>query len=163
MRHHSVTFLSGCGYFKTYKMLISFFLLVLTISDICLSSSVISGGPYCTPSGQGSSYAVPGTNITVNCSVVNQNFRLNVLFWYVPSYGVQIIHVNDYPNDVQSDYGHPEFVSTIIASNYTFFGTYTMAASLQFPAVSDLDGDVVSCDNIEGNITSCTLQILSEF
>ena len=161
MGHHSVTFLSGCGYCKTYKMLISFFLLILTISDICLSSSVISGGPYCTPSGQGSSYAVPGTNITVNCSVVISNFPLNVLVWYVPSYGVQIVHSHGNLNDVRSDYNHPEFVSTIIASNNTF-DTYNMTASLQFPAVSDLDGAVVRCYNLVDNVTSCILQILSK-
>ena len=143
-------------------MFISTFLLILTISDICLSSSVISGDPYCTPSGQGSSYAVPGTNITVNCSVITSHFPFNVLIWYVPSYGVQIIHIDDNPNDVQSDYGHPEFVSTVIASNNSY-GAYTTTASLQFPAVSDLDGAVVRCDNIVDNITSCILQILSKF
>ena len=131
------------------------------ISDICLSSSVISGGPYCTPSGQGSSYAVPGTNITVNCSVVISNFPLNVLVWYVPSYGVQIVHFHGNLNDVRSDYDHPEFVSTIIASNNTF-DTYNMTASLQFPAVSDLDGAVVRCYNLVDNVTSCILQILSK-
>ena len=143
-------------------MFISTFLLIVTISNICLSSSVISGGPYCTPSGQGSNYAVPGTNITVNCSVVNSQFLFNFLIWYVPSYGVQITHFYGNPNDVRSDYGHPEFVSTVIASNNTF-GAYTMTASLQFPAVSNLDGAVVKCADVLNNITTCILQILSKF
>ena len=151
-----VTFFNGC---ETYKMFISTFLLIVTISNICLSSSVISGGPYCTPPGQGSNYAVPGTNITVNCSIVNQNLSGCILVWYVPSYGIQIIHIDGNPNN-----GHPEFVSTVIASNNSYVAhTSTTTASLQFSAVSDLDEAVVRCDNIVDNITSCILQILSKF
>ena len=148
-------------------MLILIFLLLLTISEKCLSTSVISGGSYCTPSGQGSNYAVPGTNITVNCSIVNQNLSGSVLVWYVPSYRIQIIHIDCNPNvAVGSDFGHPEFVSTVIASNNSF-GAYTSictaTASLQFPAVSDLDEAVVRCDDTRGIIATCILQILSEF
>ena len=136
------------------------FFLLLTISTRCLSSSVISGGPYCTPSGQGSDYAVPGTIITVNCSVDNPDNLLNILQWTIPSDSVEIAHVNDNPNDVERDSDQQEFVSTVISSDNT---AKTTTASLQFPAVSDLDEAVLRCRDVLGNIASCILQILSKF
>ena len=135
------------------------FLILLTISTRCLSSSVISGGPYCSL-GQGSNYAVPGTIVTVNCSVDNPDNLLNLLQWTIASYGVQIAHVNDNSNDVERDSDQQEFVSTVISSDNT---AKTTTALLQFPAVSALDEAVVRCIDVTNNIANCTLQILSKF
>ena len=126
----------------------------------CLSTSIISGGSFCTPSGQGSNYAVPGTIITVNCSVDNPDNSVNVLAWSIPSYGVEIIHVNNNPNDVVRDNDQPQFVSTVISSNNT---AKTTTASLQFPGVSALDEAVVRCSDVQNNLANCKLQILSKF
>ena len=126
----------------------------------CLSSSIISGGSFCTPSGQGSNYAVPGTIITLNCSVDNPDNLANLLDWTIPSYGIDITHVNDNSNDVERDNDQQEFVSTVISSDNT---AKTTTASLQFPAVSALDEAVVRCSDVQNNIANCKLQILSKF
>ena len=138
-------------------MFILVFLLLLSISEKCLSTSVISGGSYCTPSGQGSHYAVPGTVITVNCSVDNLDNLDNLLKWTIPSYDVQISHLYDRRYSIV--YIWP-FKSTVISSDNT---AKTTTASLQISAVSNLDGAVVRCADASNNMASCILQILSKF
>ena len=137
-------------------MLILVFLLLLSISEKCLSTSVISGGSYCTPSGQGSNYAVPNTIITVNCSVDNPDNLNNLLKWTIPSYDVQISHLNSRTHNLI--YKRP-FLSTVISS---VKATKTTTASLRIPANSDLDGAVVICADTSNNMATCILQILSE-
>ena len=137
-------------------MLILIFLL-LTISEKCLSTSVISGGSYCTPSVQGSNYAIPDqTIIKLNCSVDNPNYLDNLLKWTIPSYDVEIRHLYGRPNDI--DFRWP-FKSTVISSDKS---AKTTTASLWISAVSDLDGAVVECADVSNNIATCILQILSE-
>ena len=138
-------------------MFILVFLLLLSISEKCLSTPVISGGSYCTPSGQGSHYAVPNTVITVNCSVDNLDNLDNLLKWTIPSYNVQISHLYDRRYSIV--YIRP-FKSTVISSDNT---AKTTTASLQILAVSNLDGAVVRCADASNNMATCILQILSKF
>ena len=138
-------------------MFILAFLLLLSISEKCLTTSVISGGSYCTPSGQGSHYAVPNTVITVNCSVDNPDNLDNLLKWTIPSYDEQISHLYAKPNNMIFIW---PFKSTVISSDNT---AKTTTASLQILAVSNLDGAVVRCADASNNMATCILQILSKF
>ena len=52
-------------------------------------SVLLSGGPNCDDGSNTVQHAVPGTTVSVSCSVDNPN-GLNILAWTIPSYGVSV-------------------------------------------------------------------------
>ena len=138
--------------------------LLLTLSRSGQSSVMISGGSHCTPIGQTGTVAEPNSTLVINCTVTNPLNLANLLHWNIPSYDVSVNHVNDNPMDTASSNIHPEFVSTVLSSsNSPVNNTYrSTIASLQFPAISALDGAVVTCNDVQGNTDNCTLYIKSK-
>ena len=136
--------------------------ILLTQSRSGQSSVMISGGSHCTPIGQTGTVAEPNSTLVINCTVTNPLNLANLLHWNIPSYNVSVSHVNANPMNTDSSNIHPEFVSTVL-SNSPVNNTYSSTiASLQFPAISALDGAVVTCDDVQGNTDNCTLYIKSK-
>lgn len=100
----------------------------------------------------------PNTTITINCTVWNPSQLANLLHWTIPVYGISISHVNAQSLNTISDSTHSNFVSTVIESN-----TSSYTASLQFPALSALDGAVVICNDVTQTSQNCTLYVKSKF
>ena len=119
---------------------------------------LLSGGPNCDDGSNTVQHAVPGTPVSVSCSVDNPNGAANLLTWTIPSYGVSVANFNG-ANGADAD--QPEFMSTVTSFNNTE-GTTT--ATLSFTAVSALDGAVVNCGdaNVPSTTSSCTLFIMSK-
>ena len=134
-------------------------LVVLFLSPSLVYSSVLlSDGLYCTDSGLTNTiHAVPGTTISITCTVDNPDGGNNFLIWTIPSFGVSVANFNGASAD---DGDQPEFISTVNSADNT---DATTNATLSFPAVSELDGAVVNCRADDASVTeSCTLYILSE-
>ena len=119
------------------------------------SSVLLSGGPYCTDSGQSNTavHAVLGTTISITCSVDNPDGGTNLLAWTIPSFGVSVANVNG------ADADQPDFLSIVNSVDPT---DRTTNATLTFTAVSGLDEDVLSCEDVTTATDSCTIYILSE-
>ena len=116
---------------------------------------LLSGGPNCNDSSNTVQHAVPGTTVSVSCSVDNPP-GANILIWTIPFDGVSVTNTNG-ANDTDAD--QPDFVSTVTSSDNTE-GTTT--ATLSFTAVSALDGAVVNCADVTLATSSCTLFIMSK-
>ena len=123
-----------------------------------MCSVLLSGGPYCTDSGQSNTavHASPGTTISITCSVDNPSPGINALEWTIPSFGVSVYNVN---GAIGVDGDQPDFVSTVNSFNNT---VDTTSATLTFTAVSGLDEDVLSCGDVTSATNSCTIYILSK-
>ena len=117
---------------------------------------LLSGGTYCDDGSNTVQHAVPGTTVSVSCSVDNPNGGLNVLAWTIQSYGVSVTNVDGNNAD---DADQPDFVSTVTSFNNS---EGTTNATLTFTAVSALDGAVVNCRDVPSTISSCTLFIMSK-
>ena len=101
-------------------------------------------------------HAVPGTTVSVSCSVDNPNGGLNVLIWTIPLNNVSVTNVN---GNLDADTDQPDFVSAVTSSDNT---EATTTATLSFPAVSALDGAVVNCGDVTNTMSSCTLIVMSK-
>ena len=121
-----------------------------------LCSVSLSGGPNCDDGSNTVQHAVPGTTVSVSCSVDNPTPGLNVLSWTIQSYGVSVANVNGANAD---DSDQPNFISIVTSFNNTE-GTTT--ATMSFTAVSALDGAVVNCGDVILATRSCTLFIMSK-
>ena len=119
---------------------------------------LLSGGPYCNDGSNTVQHAVPGTTVSVSCSVDNPTPGLNILNWTIPSYGVSVTNINTNGANA-TDADQPDFVSTVTSFDNT---EGTTSATLSFTAVSALDGAVVNCADVTSTISSCTLFILSK-
>ena len=119
-------------------------------------SVLLSGGPNCDDGSNTVQHAVPGTTVSVSCSVDNPDGGLNILSWTFSSYGVSVTNVNGVN---AADIDQPDFVSTVTSFNNT---EDTTSATLSFTAVSALDGAVVNCRDVTTTISSCTLFIMSK-
>ena len=131
---------------------------LLLSSSLVYSSVLLSGGPYCTDSGQSNTavHAVPGTTISITCSVDNPDDITNLLSWTIPSFGVSVTNVNGV-NGADTD--QPDFQSTVNSADPT---DRTTNATLTFTAVSGLDEDVLNCGDVTSTTSSCTIYILSK-
>ena len=121
-------------------------------------SVLLSGGPYCTDSGESNTavHAVPGTTISITCSVDNPDGGLNALVWTIPSFGVSLTNVNGVD---AVDVDQPDFVSTVNSFDNDID---TTNATLTFTAVSGLDEAVLNCTDVTSTTDSCTIYILSK-
>ena len=119
---------------------------------------LLSGGPYCNDGSNTVQHAVPGTTVSVSCSVDNPTPGLNILNWTIPSYGVSVTNINTNGANA-TDADQPDFVSTVTSFDNT---EGTTSATLSFTAVSALDGAVVNCGDVTSTTSSCTLFILSK-
>ena len=117
---------------------------------------LLSGGPNCDDGSNTVQHAVPGTTVSVSCSVDNPNNLLNVLSWTIPYYGVSVTNTDGVN---AADVDQPDFMSTVTSFNNT---EGTTNATLSFPAVSALDGAVVNCADVTETTSSCTLFIMSK-
>ncbi len=134
-----------------------FQLLLLCLCPVLVYPSVLlSGGPYCNDANNTVQHAVPGTTVSVSCSVDNPNGGQNILIWTIPFYNVSVANING-TNDADAD--QPDFVSTVTSFDNT---EGTTSATLSFTAVSALDGAVVNCGDVTSTTSSCTLFILSK-
>ena len=131
---------------------------LLFSSSLVYSSVLLSGGPYCTDSGDINTavHALPGTTISITCSVDNPSPGINALEWTIPSFGVSVSNVN---GAIGVDADQPDFVSTVNSFDNT---VDTTNATLTFTAVSGLDEDVLSCGDVTSATNSCTIYILSK-
>ena len=121
-------------------------------------SVILSGGPNCSTDGMPVEYATPDDVINITCFVDSSDGRTNLLIWSIPSFGVQVTNFEGLDG---ADVDQPEFTSVVNYFNNTLA---TTNATLSFPAVEDLDGAVVSCqdNNNPREQSSCTLFITSE-
>ena len=143
----------------------SIFLLALPNLSFC--TVLLSGEPYCSSDGDPISYAEPGTNISINCSVGNPSSQ-NELNWAIPmfdgsedGFGDGVTVTNNYgANDDDIENGI-NFKSTVNHFNAT---ERTTNATLSFTAITGLDTLVVSCSNgaFPPVKSDCTLSILSK-
>ena len=138
--------------------------ILLTQSRSGQSSVMISGGSHCTPIGQTGTVAEPNSTLVINCTVTNPLNLANLLHWNIPSYNVSVSHVDANPMNTDISNIHPEFVSIVLSSsNSPVNNNYSSTiASLQFPAISALDGAAVTCNDVQGNTDNCTLYIKSK-
>ena len=121
-----------------------------------LCSVLLSGGPNCDDGSNTVQHAVPGTTVSVSCSVDNPSPGLNVLAWTIPFCGVSVSNVGGVNG---ADIDQPDFVSTVTSFDYAEGAT---TATLSFPAMSALDGAVVNCADVTSATNSCTLFIMSK-
>ena len=121
-------------------------------------SVILSGGPNCSADGMPVEYARPDNIISITCFVDSSDDRTNLLLWSIPSFGVQIANLEG-ANGVDAD--QTEFTSDVNDFNNALSITN---ATLSFPAVKDLDGAVVFCqdNNNPREQSNCTLFIISE-
>ena len=117
---------------------------------------ILSGGPYCDDGSNTVQHAVPGTTISVSCSVDNPTPGLNLLFWTIPSYGVSVTNLN---GDNSNNDNQPDFASNVTSFDNT---EDTTSATLSFTAVSALDGAVVNCGDVTETTSNCILFIMSK-
>lgn len=145
-----------------------YLLLLLHLLEVIKETNgavIVSGGPYCTGEGEVSPLqANINTNISINCTVTNPSNLVNLLHWSIPSLGVSISHVNANPFSTLNDNTNTDIISTVIDSNNSPppGSNKTMTARLQLPAFSSLDGSTVSCSDVSGQYSNCTLSIKSE-
>ena len=121
-----------------------------------LCSVLLSGGPYCDDGSNTVQHAIPGTTISVSCSVDNPNGGLNVLAWTIPSFNVSLANIN---GAVGNDADQPDFMSTVTSFDNA---EKTTTATLSFTAMSALNGTVVNCADVTATTSSCTLFIISK-
>ena len=121
-------------------------------------SIILSGGPNCRTDGTPVEYARPDDIISITCFVDSPDGGLNLLTWRIPSFGVLVSNVGGADSD---DTNQPEFTSVVNDFNDPLAITN---ATLSFPAVKDLDGAVVRCQDNNNPIEerNCTLFILSK-
>ena len=121
-------------------------------------SVILSGGPNCSTDGIPVEYARPDDIISITCFVDSPDGGANLLTWRIPSFGVQVFNVLGADG---ADVDQSEFTSVVNEFNNPLA---TTNATLLFPAVKDLDGAVVTCQDNNNPIEqrSCTLFIISE-